>query len=248
MTYSFQQTQLAFTQYLRDPETGVPTNLPSARMQVYLELIYNNIEGFLSGSFPVLRSIIPDDKWHGLARDFIKQHRAQTPYFLEISQEFLSYLFQANHSLVSEYPFILALAHYEWVELALDISEDELPDPTPWPSRLLETSISLSPLSMLLAYPWPVHKISNSFIPEKSEGDTHLMVYRDRQDDIQFMELTAVSSRFLQLCRDNPQSSLQQQLDLLTQELDSVSIPRLLPKLEALLKQLYQLDLLFFVL
>jgi uncharacterized protein len=246
MSHSFQQTQFNFTQYLRDPEAcALPDNIPPERMQIYVELIYNNIEGFISGAFPVLRSIIPDQQWHKLVRDFIKSHFAQTPYFLQISQEFLTYLLQNSHSLVKDFPFMIALAHYEWVELALDVAEDELHEATEWPEDPLAAKIQLSPLTMILSYPWPVHQLSPDFTPSISAGDTHLLVYRNREDQIQFMELSAVSSRLLQLCRDNPQTSLEHQLQALRQEVGA-SIPdsQIIP----FLQQLHQLEIVFFYL
>ncbi|MBK8186096.1 MAG: putative DNA-binding domain-containing protein [Cellvibrio sp.] len=244
MIKSFQKTQFEFTQYLRDPESlGLPGNIQPERMQVYVELIYNNIEGFISGAFPVLRSIIPDESWHGLVRDFIKTHESQTPYFLQISQEFLTFLLQHSHPLVKDYPFMIALAHYEWVELALDVSEGELPASTPWPEALLNSRVSVSPLSIILSYPWPVHHLSPRVTPN-TEIETHLLVYRNRQDQVQFMELNATSSRLLQLCRDNASVSLDQHLNQLHQEgleetLDNAS-------LERFFRGLHLSDLVFF--
>ncbi len=246
-TYSFQNTQFNFTKYLRDPEgSSKLENIPDERMQIYVDLIYNNIEGFLSGSFPVLRSIIPNEKWYLLVRDFIRSHQAQTPYFLEISQEFLTYLFQANHNLLNEFPFMCALAHYEWVELALDISEEELPSETLWSDQIENRSASLSPLAMLLSYPWPVHQLSAGFIPKSSSTTTHLLVYRNRNYQIQFMELSATSSRLLQLCRDNPQLIIQDQLMLLKKEIDNSAFTLIQNQVKPFFQQLHSLDLVFF--
>lgn len=242
MSSSFQDTQVRFTRYLRDPGTQAFNELPQERMQVYLELIYNNIEGFLASAFPVIRSIIPDQKWHGLVRDFIRDHSAQTPYFLEISQEFLTYLLQTNHNLVSEYPFLTALAHYEWVELALDIADEELLPRKVSPKDLWKETVHLSPLSQLLTYPWPVHKISADFLP-KEESTTHLLAYRDRNDMVKFMELSLVSSRFLQLCRDNPQTLLQQMNNLVDEGADENQLRSQLP---SLVIQLHEADTIFF--
>ena len=66
--------------------------------------------------------------WHALVRAFIDQHRCHTPYFLEISQEFVQFLMQDYRPLASDPPFLAELAHYEWVELALDIAQEVLPD------------------------------------------------------------------------------------------------------------------------
>ena len=67
-----------------------PDDVEDRRMAIYRELFYNNVEGFLSNSFPVLRKLHDDDRWHAMVRDFFSQHLAQTPLFLEIPREFLT--------------------------------------------------------------------------------------------------------------------------------------------------------------
>jgi uncharacterized protein len=241
MTYSFQQTQLQFTQYLRDPDNAPAPDLPADRMQVYSELIYNNIENFLASAFPVMRKILSDDEWHSLARDFIRDHQAQTPYFLQISEEFVQYFLQANHTLAAQYPFLTALAHYEWIELVLDIADDELSATADLPDDIWSASFQLSPVSVLLAYPWPVHKISAEFLPQETQ-ETFLLVYRNRDDQVKFIELTAVASRFLQLCRDIPQSTLQQMNQLVSEGLNQRQLADQLP---GLIQQLSALGALY---
>lgn len=116
------------------------------RLDIYQRLVYNNIEGFISKGFPVLRSLYRDDDWQQLVRGFIQAHRCSTPYFMEISQEFLQYLLQEYQLRDLDPPFMAELAHYEWVELALDVAEESPPpavqvdDPlaavprlSPWP-------------------------------------------------------------------------------------------------------------------
>ena len=92
---TLRESQMQMARYLRDPATEPPpAGVEPRRLQVYSELIYNNIEGFISGAFPVLRSLYVPAEWHELVRMFIDQHRCRTPYFLEISQEFLAFLMQ----------------------------------------------------------------------------------------------------------------------------------------------------------
>ena len=51
-------------------------------------------------------------------RKFVHRHPSESPYFLEISQEFLTFLSEQVHRVTSSLPeFLLELAHYEWVEL-----------------------------------------------------------------------------------------------------------------------------------
>ena len=56
-------------------------------------------------------------------RAFYRDHRCQTPLFPEIAREFLRFLeARAIRRTPRRPPFLRELAHYEWVELALQIA------------------------------------------------------------------------------------------------------------------------------
>ena len=89
----FQRRQYEFAAHIRDPENRpAPSDVEDRRMAIYRELFYNNVEGFIANTFPVLRSLHDEDAWHGMVRDYFSHHRAQTPYFLEIPREFMAWL------------------------------------------------------------------------------------------------------------------------------------------------------------
>ena len=198
---SFQQTQYQFTRHLRDPRHyPAPTEIEDRRMGIYRDLIYNNIEGFISGAFPILRSITADDAWHGMVREFLASHQCQTPYFLEISQEFLNYLMQERGSRVGDLPFMLELAHYEWVELALDVATEVVPPSNDSGLSVLDGCPDISPLVWCLSYRFPVHQIGPAYQPvELPPEASFLVVYRNRADEVKFLEANAVTVRLLQL-------------------------------------------------
>lgn len=105
---SFQQTQYIFTAHLRDPQQfPPPVDIEDRRLAIYRDLIFNNIEHFIAGAFPVLRSLMDDVSWLALVRGFVARHRAQTPYFLEISQEFLAYLLHERGRQETDPPFLI---------------------------------------------------------------------------------------------------------------------------------------------
>jgi hypothetical protein len=196
-------SQLSMARYLRDPRRQPPpAGVEMRRLKIYEDLVFNNIESFISGGFPVLRSLYSDADWRGLVRAFIQQHRCHTPYFLEISQEFVRFLMEDCPARDCDPPFLAELAHYEWVELALDIAQEELPETAPV-ADILATVVQLSPLAWVLNYRFPVHRIGPGFRPRDSAMPTYLVVYRNRGDRIQFMELNATSARLLELLRDN---------------------------------------------
>lgn len=200
-TKHFIDTQFQFANYIRDPANNpAPDNIEQRRMTIYQELFYNNIEGFAANGFPVLREITSDEKWHEMIRDFMIKHRCKTPLFHEISREFLAYL-DNERDCADDPIFIKELAHYEWVELALSVSDAEVEVRTLSSDQdVLSIQLSTSPLAWPLAYHFPVHQIGPDFQPEQaSESPTYLLVYRNRDDTVTFLELNPVSTRLIDL-------------------------------------------------
>jgi hypothetical protein len=200
---NFQNHQAAFAAYIRNPEKNpLPTGAKPERMTMYRELFFNNIDGFLTANFPVLHSLFAAKNWQNLVQDFFAEHVCQTPYFSEIPEEFLAYL-QNERKNTIDLPFMAELAHYEWVEMALSISDAEsMPMPI---ENLTQTKLKLSPLACLLVYQFPVQKISPEFIPLTSEQPTFLVVYRNREDVVQFLEITPLTFQLLQLLETQPE-------------------------------------------
>jgi hypothetical protein len=201
-TEPFKDLQLQFAAHIRNPQHNpAPVEIEDRRMNIYRELFFNNIDGFLSNTFPVLKSLYSAESWQQLVRDFYTRHHCHTPYFLEISREFIDYL-QSEHELRDEDPpFMFELAHYEWVELALSIS-DEQPRAGTFDENgdLADGHPLMSPLAWLLTYQYPVHRISQDYRPQQpGETPTCIIVYRDSEDNIQFTEINAVTARLLQL-------------------------------------------------
>lgn len=223
MAKAFQRIQYQFAAHLRDPEqNAAPAEIEDRRIGIYRELIYNNIESFIASGFPVLRTIYSDQDWHAMVRDFIRRHQSASPYFLEISQEFLRYL-QEERGVQSEDPeFLLELAHYEWVELALDVSTEVLPaDQQISTEQLMSEHPVVSPLVWRLSYQYPVHMIGPDYQPDSPpEQPTFLLVYRNRDDRVRFMETNAVTIRLLQLLEEDDHMNGYSALDQIAKELN----------------------------
>lgn len=202
----FQDQQYRFAAHIRDPDTNpAPENIEDRRMAIYRELFYNNMESFLAKSFPVLRNILPDDRWHALVRDYFATHRAASPLFLEIPQEFLRYLQDERGARDDDPPYLLELAHYEWAELALSVLnvEADLTD-VDRDGDLMNGVPIVSPTMWSLAYEYPVHRIRPDFQPDApGPSPTFLVVYRDLDDHVGFIEINAVTARLLALLADD---------------------------------------------
>ena len=191
----FQSFQRAFGRHLRDPQhTPRPAGVPARRMAVYNELLFNNICGFLDSCFPVSRATLGEARWRRLNRTFFRDWPSHTPWFREIPREFVRYLSEAE--IKQPLPAWLAeLAHYEWVELAVDIMDCPMPAHDDQGHLLIGHPV-LNPTLMNLSYQWPVHKIGPGYRPRKRQP-TQLLVYRDTDDEVQFVVSNPVTARLL---------------------------------------------------
>ncbi|WP_347987988.1 putative DNA-binding domain-containing protein [Methylomonas sp. AM2-LC] len=220
MAVDFKSKQAEFAAYIRDPLKNVPpADVHPQRMVMYHELFFNNFDSFLSSNFPVIRTLFDDSQWQALSSDFFATHRCKTPYFAEFAEEFISYL--QNRPPVEGYPFLLELAHYEWVEMALSIAEAEprLADST-FIENLSTQALALSPLAWPLAYQYPVQQISTQYLPlTPPDFPTYLLVYRDQDYNVHFVQITPLTYRLLDILEQQPGSSAMQCINSLSAEI-----------------------------
>lgn len=202
----FEQLQQAFAAHLRNPaEVPAPPGLEDRRVQVYRELLFNNVAGLLAGNFPVIRRLLDDAQWTLLARRFYVEHAAHTPLFHELGSEFVRFLGEHPEHWAAQRPFLHELAHYEWAELALDLADADIEevaqgagagDPiagVPLPS----------PLAWVLGYRFPVHLIRPDFQPTVAPAQpSWLLIYRNRADRVQFQVLEPLAARLLSLTQE----------------------------------------------
>lgn len=195
----FQRYQFAFTSHIRDPkQVKRPAGVEARRMKIYNELLYNNLESFLLACFPVLRKVLGNRRWARLVRAFFLEHRSHTPYFRQIPDEFMQFL-QNGWEAYDAYPeFMLELAHYEWIELVLTVSNrDEQLAEHDANGDLIEGRPVLNPVLANLAYQYPVHRIRPRV--KVMAAPTFLLVFRDAEFNIRFIEQSHVSARLLKL-------------------------------------------------
>lgn len=200
-----QALQYAFAAHLRDPQQAPPpAGIEDRRLQIYRDLFYNNIEGFLANAFPVIRRLTDDATWCARVRAFYAQHPCHDPQLHGVASAFVDWL---QGDIPGLPPWLPELAHYEWVELALAVDPAELtPERADPNGDLLDGIPAVSPLAWPLAYRWPVHRISPDHLPDTPpDTPTCLVVYRTRGDEVRFMEVNPVTLRLLEyFSSENP--------------------------------------------
>lgn len=227
--------------YLRDPEhCAPPPEMDPQRAQVYRDLVFANLSSLISGTFPVLVKILGDKRWRSLVRIFLRDYRAHTPKFGEIAEEFVEFLASEPAALADGTwaPFMVELAHYEWVEMALQQSEAE-PLAAGDADSLLDRPLQVSPLAWPLAYAWPVQWVGPDYQPDVApDQPTLLLVRRDEDWSVKFSSLTPLAWRLLQRIDEFPELSGREQLQALASEAGSAGSSAFMANGAALLRQL----------
>ncbi len=231
--------QRAFAAYLRNPASHPPPQgVEVERANVYVELLFNNVEDFLAGCFPVSRRILDNAQWKSLVRQFYAAHACQSPYFREIPAEFVEWL-SANFASLphsEHFPFLLELAHYEWVEVPLSLDDTEID----WRNidadgDLLAGKPVLNPVMLLQSYQYPVHLIGPDFLPTEPDP-TYLILLRNQDGKIRFVTLNAVTARLVQLLQEDLDSHTA--VTRLAHEMQHPDPEQLLPFTRQILEQL----------
>jgi hypothetical protein len=199
---ALQAYQRQFTGHIRNPlVTHRPKGVNARRMGVYTEIVFNNMSDVVSACFPLCRNILGVRRWKKLLRQFFIEHQCTSPLFRQIPEEFLRWLESAQeHETTIEKlpPFIYSLAHYEWIEMAIALSDVIAGEYTQ--GDLLAKRPVLAPALALLSYPYAVHRISKRFQPERADDEaTHIVVFRRVDDVVKFIVLNPVSARLLAL-------------------------------------------------
>jgi uncharacterized protein len=198
---AFQAFQYAFARHLRDPwHTPRPAGVPARRMAVYNELLFNNVCSFLDSCFPVSRRVLGEARWRRLNRRFYRDWPLHSPLYREIPREFVRYL--AAHAPSRLPPWLPELLHYEWAELVVDVMEVVVPPHQP-DGDLMQQPVLLNPALLSQAYSWPVHRIGPAYRPRRPQP-THLLLYRDADDAVQFTQVNPVTARLLALLAATP--------------------------------------------
>ncbi|MNU81866.1 hypothetical protein D3C71_715370 [compost metagenome] len=240
---SLHEQQNSMGLYLRDPDhCAPPPEMDPARAQVYRDLVFANLSSLISGTFPVLVKILGDQQWRALVRIFLRDYRAHTPKFGEIAEEFVEFLASEPAALADGPwpPFMVELAHYEWVEMALQQSEAE-PLSSGDADMLLDRPLQVSPLAWPLAYAWPVQLVGPDYQPDTApDQPTLLLVRRDVDFSVKFSGLSPLAFRLLQRIEAFPELDGRAQLQALAQEAGMTGSAEFFDNGLALLRQMHE--------
>ncbi|MGB0669716.1 MAG: DNA-binding domain-containing protein, partial [Porticoccaceae bacterium] len=160
-----------------------------------------------------------------------------------IGQEFIEYVNGQRAPDIEDQPFMKELIHYEWVELALDISTLEIPAKRAPVGNLIDNIPLISPTAWRFVYQYPVHKLGPSYQPAASQAETAaLIIYRNRDLHIGFMESNVLTIRLLDIIEPQ-QCSGREAIVKLAREIDHLEPDNLVEFGADILWQLYHREI-----
>ena len=129
------------------------------------------------------------------------------------------------------------LAHYEWVELELELAVSVKKIKPVASCNILKTHWQLSGCAKLLNYEYDVHNIGSSYIPNQTIP-TFLTVYK-KDNAIEFMVLNELSFQLLQCIIDNSQTPYEV-LESIVEMYPNVDFEQLASQIQPLIEKLHQ--------
>lgn len=197
---AFQIQQQLLSAYVRSINSAPPpAGMDADRAQLYRNLYFNNINELLSNTLPVTCHDTPERVWRTLVRQFYGLFPHTTPYFMDIAGEFVQFLAGDRAVEIGEPAYLVELAHYEWIELALSVDNTTLPEDWFSECDVLATTPRLLPASAIVAYTYPVHRMT----AEMTLLPTFLLMYRDSDDAVQCVELAPAAAQLLEAVKEN---------------------------------------------
>ena len=232
--------QKRFADHLRDPETHpAPDGVEARRLAIYRRLFFNNLSSLFAKNFPVVRRVLPDERWRELIGAYLAEHRATTPLFPEIGREFVRFLTEQPER-CGEWPWLAELAHWQFLNTTVR-NDDRDPaalaaDPSGNP---LDERPVLNPTLRLATYRWPVHGIrADRAAPEPAA--TVLAVWRMPDDRLGRLQINAVTGRLIELLKEDPARTGRMALQRVAGELDHAHPAALIDHGRTLLDDLHR--------
>ena len=183
------QYQHRFAQAIREGEAA--DGLPQERLNVYIRLIRNNIHSFIDRCYTETLQYLDSGEWGRLKEDFIRDARAQTPYFQEIAGEFLQYCQSLPLS-----DDLLALMDFEHTQLLAEVAQT---DNQASPADSDDLAYTLSPAAFVRCYHYDV-------TDELQAAETAVLVWRDSEDDVMYQTLDDFDALLLETLAGTPAS------------------------------------------
>lgn len=164
------------------------------RLGIYRELARTSLEEPLMNIFPISHALLAGD-WDACVSVFLASRTIRSPHYRDIAPAFVEWLSESNWG-IERWPFLLALAHFEYVEVMVGHWPSEASKQSLGQEPMPDLKIVLSEGAQVLSYEFAVH-LATVASPEPQKTPTHLLAYQDREDEFRIFELTPATAALL---------------------------------------------------
>ena len=244
MTSDFQALQRELTAHLRDPETNPPPDGPEdRRIAIYRRLVFGNASRLLGANFPVARKQLGKDAFAALIRDFLREHRAETPYFPRMAGELQAWYRKAQPRRPDDPPWLGELILYESEKRRLRNAADPSPSPEIDPEGDVISGVPApSPLLRLLTLRYPVHKGKSGKLDDAPpDAPSFLLLRRDSSGRMRTEELGVLPAGLLAMILDGSTQTGAELLENMMQQAPPEARPALIKQGEAQLRRFHRI-------
>ncbi len=240
---SFQHLQRQLTAHLRDPQTNPqPEGPEDRRIAIYRRLVFGNVSRLLEANFPLTRRQLGKKSFSALIRDFIREHRASTPYFPRLAGELQDWYQKTQSGREGDPPWLGELILYESEKRRLRNAPDPASSPAIDPAGdVVSGNPAPSTLLRLLTLRYPVHKSKACKLQDAPpEVPAFLLLRRDRAGRVQTEELGVLSAGLLAMILDGSKQTGGEMLENMMQQAPPDARPALIRQGEAQLRRFHR--------
>ena len=247
MKDDFQALQRQLTAHLRDPRANpAPDGPEDRRIAIYRRLVFGNVSRLLGANFPLARKQLGKEAFADLIRDFLREHRAKTPYFPRLAGELLAWYQKARKSRLEDPPWLKEMLLYEAEKRRLRNTADPAADPAIDPrGDVITGAPAASPLLRLLTLRHPVHKAKGGKLDDAPpEVPSFLLLRRDRAGRMRTEELGVLSAALLAMIIDGTTQTGAEMLENMMQQAPAEARPALIKQGKAQLRRFRRVEVL----
>lgn len=162
------------------------------RLHHYRRLIYNIVDDALESAYPITYSNIDKTIWREMIDCFIAEHNCRHPQLFRMPGEFVDFVQERDFAGKYELPFLNDLLQFEWVEVEVHTMADQVIPESNANGNFTHEPLVFIPYVKLLHLNYPIHHLSQVDLSE-SEGDYFLLVYRQENGTVQYVELNELT-------------------------------------------------------
>ncbi|MBK8791802.1 MAG: putative DNA-binding domain-containing protein [Holophaga sp.] len=192
-------------------QTAVDRARPS--LLAYRELVRVSLWDPMEAVFPITRALVGEEEWEALRQAFLATGGVASRHYRDIPPTFVGWLAE-QPGWQAQRPGALQLAHLELVEMLVAFASDPLPEPSLLPEPAGDRRLYLHPSAQLLQYEFAVHRATVAS-PQPEQAPTHLLAFRNQEDDYQLLEVTPATSALLTRAQQESLAVAMQALGLL---------------------------------